>query len=119
MIAAGIVAALIVNTVLWPRHCRVLFLESTSQTLGLLSQLYLMLGRSVRLATRLMHMLMVIASRDLFLRSLSYHPRDHRKLVKLELGAYRGPCPWPVDDDCHDVQRTSSDAALQHIGIIW
>ncbi|VDC05323.1 unnamed protein product [Peniophora sp. CBMAI 1063] len=67
MIAAGIVAALAVNMFLWPRHCRVLFLESTSQTLGLLSQLYLMLGR------------------DLFLRSLSYHPRDHRKLVKLEL----------------------------------
>ena len=86
MIAAGIVAALIVNTVLWPRHCRVLFLESTSQTLGLLSQLYLMLGRSVHLAlVCFIHILIVIASRDLFLRSLSYHPRDHRKLVKLEL----------------------------------
>ena len=67
MIAAGIVAALIVNSVLFPRHCRVcglymfragpserahsryatqvLFLSDTSRTLGLLSSLYLTLSQ--------------------------------------------------------------------------
>jgi hypothetical protein len=64
MIAAGIVAALSINTIMWPQHCRVcvskitqsarsyvldqtLFLSSTSQTLALLSELYLSLGRYV------------------------------------------------------------------------
>ncbi|KAI0029310.1 hypothetical protein K488DRAFT_56638 [Vararia minispora EC-137] len=67
MISAGIVAALAVNTLMWPRHCRVLFLRSTSQTLALLSQLYLMLGR------------------NLFLRSKSYSVHDRKKILKLEL----------------------------------
>ena len=65
MIAAGIVAALLVNSLLFPRHCRVrtlptpasegrvlifwlkqvLFLSDTSRTLGLLSSLYLTLSQ--------------------------------------------------------------------------
>lgn len=63
MIAAGIVAALLMNSLLFPRHCRVcaqltaekysvvdmvqqvLFLSDTSRTLGLLSSLYLTLSQ--------------------------------------------------------------------------
>ncbi|KAI0303455.1 hypothetical protein B0F90DRAFT_1711174 [Multifurca ochricompacta] len=47
MIAAGVLAALAMNTFVFPRHCRVLFLRNTSRTLGLLSQLYLTLSRHV------------------------------------------------------------------------
>ncbi|KAF8061449.1 hypothetical protein FPV67DRAFT_1703736 [Lyophyllum atratum] len=47
MIAAGIVAALLINSVLFPRHCRVLFLNSTCRTLGLFSQLYMGLSRDL------------------------------------------------------------------------
>ncbi|KAI0317761.1 hypothetical protein OF83DRAFT_100961 [Amylostereum chailletii] len=67
MIAIGIVAALIVNTVLWPRHCRVMFLSQTSHSLGLLSQLYLMLGR------------------ELFQRTQSVVQGDVQKILKMEL----------------------------------
>jgi len=44
MIAIGIVAALLMNGLVFPRHCRVLFLSDTARTLGLLSQLYMTLG---------------------------------------------------------------------------
>ncbi|TBU28948.1 hypothetical protein BD311DRAFT_307591 [Dichomitus squalens] len=47
MIAAGIVAALLMNSLLFPRHCRVLFLSDTSRTLGLLSSLYLTLSHDM------------------------------------------------------------------------
>ncbi|TFY68062.1 hypothetical protein EVJ58_g1227 [Rhodofomes roseus] len=44
MIAIGIVAALLMNGLVFPRHCRVLFLSDTARTLGLLSQLYMTLS---------------------------------------------------------------------------
>jgi hypothetical protein len=64
MITAGVLAALLMNTLVFPKHCRVntdqievivvsdlsstsqmLFLRNSSRTLGLLSQLYLTLSR--------------------------------------------------------------------------
>ena len=47
MIAIGIVAALLMNGLVFPRHCRVVFLSDTARTLGLLSQLYMTLGQCV------------------------------------------------------------------------
>ena len=66
MIIAGVLAALLMNTLVFPKHCRVnteqigvivvsdisstsqmLFLRNASRTLGLLSQLYLALSRYV------------------------------------------------------------------------
>ncbi|KAI0047054.1 hypothetical protein FA95DRAFT_1493111 [Auriscalpium vulgare] len=47
LISAGVIAALLVNAFVFPRHCRVLFLRGTSHTLGMLSQLYLALGREL------------------------------------------------------------------------
>ncbi|KAI0362777.1 hypothetical protein OH77DRAFT_1417068 [Trametes cingulata] len=67
MIAAGIVAALIVNSLLFPRHCRVLFLSDTSRTLGLLSSLYLTL------------------SHDMFRVHRTRIHEERRKTLKLEL----------------------------------
>ncbi|KAI0310380.1 hypothetical protein OF83DRAFT_1166649 [Amylostereum chailletii] len=67
MICIGIVAALTINTALWPRHCRVMFLASASRTLGLLSQLYLMLGK------------------ELFQRTQAFMPVNHEKTLKMEL----------------------------------
>ncbi|KAI0747801.1 hypothetical protein C8Q80DRAFT_1168545 [Daedaleopsis nitida] len=67
MIAAGIVTALIVNSVLFPRHCRVLFLSDTSKTLGLLSSLYLTL------------------SHDMFRVHRTRIHDERRKILKLEL----------------------------------
>ncbi|KAI0798119.1 hypothetical protein C8Q75DRAFT_709584 [Abortiporus biennis] len=40
MITLGMVAALLMNSLVFPRHCRVLFLSDTSHTLELLSNLY-------------------------------------------------------------------------------
>jgi len=67
MITAGVLAALAMNTFVFPRHCRVLFLRNTSRTLGLLSQLYLTL------------------SRELFKRHRVYTPDDRRRTLRLEL----------------------------------
>ncbi|KDQ59407.1 hypothetical protein JAAARDRAFT_32964 [Jaapia argillacea MUCL 33604] len=67
MIGAGIVAALVVNHFIFPRHCRMLFLLNTSRTLRLLSELYLKL------------------SRDMFQRGLANAPPDKFKTLKLEL----------------------------------
>ncbi|KAI0670684.1 hypothetical protein C8Q78DRAFT_974868 [Trametes maxima] len=67
MIAAGIVAALVVNSLLFPRHCRVLFLSDTSRTLGLLSSLYLTL------------------SHDMFRVHRARIHEERRKTLKLEL----------------------------------
>ncbi|KAI0332078.1 hypothetical protein GY45DRAFT_1299694 [Cubamyces sp. BRFM 1775] len=67
MIAAGIVAALLVNSLLFPRHCRVLFLSDTSRTLGLLSSLYLTL------------------SHDMFRVHRTRLHEERRKTLKLEL----------------------------------
>ena len=69
MITAGVLAALLMNTLVFPKHCRVntdqikaievsdlsstfqmLFLRNASRTLGLLSQLYLALTRYVSCA---------------------------------------------------------------------
>ena len=47
MIAIGIVAALLMNGLVFPRHCRVVFLSDTARTLGLLSQLYMTLSQCV------------------------------------------------------------------------
>ncbi|TFK72565.1 hypothetical protein BDN72DRAFT_836131 [Pluteus cervinus] len=47
MIALGLVAALLMNSILYPRHCRVLFLDSTYHTIGYLSQLYMSLSRDL------------------------------------------------------------------------
>ncbi|KAI0637282.1 hypothetical protein C8Q77DRAFT_1050225 [Trametes polyzona] len=67
MIAAGIVAALLMNSLLYPRHCRVLFLSDTSRTLGLLSSLYLTL------------------SHDMFRVHRTRLHEERRKTLKLEL----------------------------------
>ncbi|KAI0060839.1 hypothetical protein BV25DRAFT_1827399 [Artomyces pyxidatus] len=67
MIGAGIIAALAVNTLIFPRRCRVLFLHDTSRTLGLLSQLYLTLGR------------------EMFQHSISCDPDARRRTLRLEL----------------------------------
>ncbi|KAI0781250.1 hypothetical protein BD413DRAFT_462963 [Trametes elegans] len=66
-IAAGIVAALLVNSLLFPRHCRVIFLSDTSRTLGLLSSLYLTL------------------SHDMFRVHRARIHEERRKTLKLEL----------------------------------
>jgi len=42
-ITGGMVAALLMNSLVFPRHCRVLFLWYTSHSLGLLSSLYVTL----------------------------------------------------------------------------
>ncbi|KAI9510386.1 hypothetical protein F5148DRAFT_1179931 [Russula earlei] len=47
MITAGVLAALVMNTLVFPKHCRMLFLRNTSRCVGLLSQLYLALSRYV------------------------------------------------------------------------
>jgi len=67
MITAGVLAALAVNTFVFPKHCRMLFLRNASRTLGLLTQLYLAL------------------SRDLFKRNRAFMPVDRRRTQKLEL----------------------------------
>jgi hypothetical protein len=64
-IGAGIIAAVLMNTFLFPRHCRPLFLQSASRTLGILSQLYMSV------------------SRDLFQNG--HTPEDKYKTLKLEL----------------------------------
>ncbi|KAL1743278.1 hypothetical protein HDZ31DRAFT_41293 [Schizophyllum fasciatum] len=65
-IVAGIVAAQAVNSI-FPRHCRILFLDGTSRTLQLLSELYMVL------------------SRDLFHEGHLASPQEKRKTIKLEL----------------------------------
>ncbi|EGO29517.1 hypothetical protein SERLADRAFT_359518 [Serpula lacrymans var. lacrymans S7.9] len=67
MIGIGIVAALLMNSLVFPRHSRVLFLNHTSRLLGLLSHLYLNL------------------SRDLFHNSYTDMRHDKHKTLKLEL----------------------------------
>ncbi|KAH9025176.1 hypothetical protein EDB85DRAFT_2179551 [Lactarius pseudohatsudake] len=61
MITAGVLAALAMNTFVFPRHCRMLFLRNTSRTLGLLSQL------------------------GLFKRNRVYTPDNRRRTLRLEL----------------------------------
>ncbi|KII88794.1 hypothetical protein PLICRDRAFT_42030 [Plicaturopsis crispa FD-325 SS-3] len=67
MIGAGIIAAVIVNSFVFPRQCRVLFLSNSSRTIGLLSHLYLTL------------------SRDMFQHANSFTPHDKHKTLKLEI----------------------------------
>ncbi|KAI0928180.1 hypothetical protein AcW2_004274 [Taiwanofungus camphoratus] len=67
MIAIGIILALIMNGLVFPRHCRVLFLSHTSRTLGLLSHLYMTL------------------SHDTFRMQAALAQAERRKTVKLEL----------------------------------
>ncbi|TFY72380.1 hypothetical protein EVG20_g641 [Dentipellis fragilis] len=67
MIGGGIIGALLVNTLIFPRHCRVLFLYCTTQALSLLSELYLILGR------------------ELFNRGHSFLLEDQRKNLKIEV----------------------------------
>ncbi|KIK79803.1 hypothetical protein PAXRUDRAFT_833910 [Paxillus rubicundulus Ve08.2h10] len=66
-IAIGIVSALAMNGLVFPRHSRVIFLNQTSRSLGFLSHLYLLLGR------------------DMFHNIYAFTPCDKRKTVKLEL----------------------------------
>ncbi|KAF9002047.1 hypothetical protein BDQ17DRAFT_1357989 [Cyathus striatus] len=47
LISAGIVAALLTNSIFFPRHCRVMFLNSACRTLGLASQLYISMSRDL------------------------------------------------------------------------
>ncbi|KAF9451224.1 hypothetical protein P691DRAFT_724576 [Macrolepiota fuliginosa MF-IS2] len=47
LISLGIVAALLVNSLLFPRHCRVLFLNTVCRTLGLSNQLLMNMGRDL------------------------------------------------------------------------
>ncbi|TCD67659.1 hypothetical protein EIP91_012169 [Steccherinum ochraceum] len=66
MITAGMVAALLMNSLVWPRHCRVLFLSHTSKTFGLLSSLYLTL------------------SHEMFISRNTWVVDDRRRTLKLE-----------------------------------
>ncbi|KAJ3567123.1 hypothetical protein NP233_g6565 [Leucocoprinus birnbaumii] len=47
LIAVGIVGALLANSLLFPRHCRVLFLTRVCETLGLSNQLFMNMSRSL------------------------------------------------------------------------
>ncbi|KAL0071633.1 hypothetical protein AAF712_001490 [Marasmius tenuissimus] len=47
MISLGVIAALLLNSLLYPRLCRVLFLDSACQSVGLLTQLYTSLSREL------------------------------------------------------------------------
>lgn len=67
MIALGIIAALATNSLVFPRHSRVLFLNQTSMTLRLLSQLYLLLGQGM------------------FRNIYAFTPHDEQETLKLEL----------------------------------
>ncbi|KAH7881894.1 Fusaric acid resistance protein family-domain-containing protein [Phlebopus sp. FC_14] len=66
-IAIGIVSALTINSLVFPLHSRVLFLDQISRAFGLLNQLYLELDRG--LLFRTIHVLT---------------PSDKRKMLKLE-----------------------------------
>ncbi|KAF8837834.1 hypothetical protein BDN67DRAFT_997945 [Paxillus ammoniavirescens] len=66
-IAVGIVSALTMNGLVFPRHSRIMFLNQTSRSLGFLSHLYLLLGR------------------DMIHNIYAFTPCDKRKTVKLEL----------------------------------
>ncbi|KAJ3553528.1 hypothetical protein NM688_g3561 [Phlebia brevispora] len=67
MISAGMVAALLMNSLIFPRHARVYFLSDTSRTLGLLTDLYLTL------------------SHDIWQDRTSYTKDERQKTLKLEL----------------------------------
>ncbi|KAG1778598.1 hypothetical protein EV702DRAFT_1178930 [Suillus placidus] len=67
MIALGIIAALATNSLVFPRHSRVLFLNQTSRTLRLLSQLYLLLVQRM------------------FRNIYAFTPHDKQETLKLEL----------------------------------
>ncbi|KAG2349332.1 hypothetical protein BDR05DRAFT_979574 [Suillus weaverae] len=67
MIALGIIAALATNSLVFPRHSRVLFLNQTSRTLRLLSQLYLLLVQGM------------------FRNIYAFTPHDKQETLKLEL----------------------------------
>ncbi|CCM06383.1 uncharacterized protein FIBRA_08642 [Fibroporia radiculosa] len=67
MITIGIVGALLMNSVVFPRHCRVLFLSETSSTLGLMSALYMALGN------------------DIFRKQPCYIHPQRKRILKLEL----------------------------------
>lgn len=47
LISIGIIAALLANSLLFPRHCRVLFLTRVCETLGLSNQLFMNMSRSL------------------------------------------------------------------------
>ncbi|KAG1832744.1 hypothetical protein EV424DRAFT_1469474 [Suillus variegatus] len=67
MIALGIIAALAMNSLVFPRYSRVLFLNQTSTTLRLLSQLYLLLVQGM------------------FRSIYPFTPHDKQETLKLEL----------------------------------
>ncbi|KAG1756228.1 uncharacterized protein EDB91DRAFT_1091325 [Suillus paluster] len=66
-IALGIITALAMNSLVFPRHSRVLFLKQTSRTLSLISQLYLLLGQGM------------------FRNIYAFTPHDKQEAMKLEL----------------------------------
>ncbi|KAJ8080407.1 hypothetical protein PM082_017240 [Marasmius tenuissimus] len=47
MISLGVIAALSINSLLYPRLCRVMFLDSACQSVGLLTQLYTSISRDL------------------------------------------------------------------------
>lgn len=67
MISLGMVAALLMNSLVFPRHSRVYFLSDTSRTIGLLTDLYLSL------------------SHDMFHERHVFTRDERRKTLKLEL----------------------------------
>ncbi|KAI0075450.1 hypothetical protein K474DRAFT_1646442 [Panus rudis PR-1116 ss-1] len=67
MIGAGMIAALLMNSLVFPRHCRVIFLSDTGRTLRLLSDLYMIL------------------SHDMFHVKHLFSREEHYKTLKLEL----------------------------------
>ncbi|KAI3610856.1 hypothetical protein WG66_007253 [Moniliophthora roreri] len=73
-ISIGIIAALVLNSTVYPRLCRVMFLDSACRTVGLLAQLYTNL------------------SRDLFQHGVNSSWSDKRRRLKLE---------WHVRNDLH------------------
>lgn len=89
MIAAGIIAALFVNSLFFPRHCRVMFLNNISRTIGIVSQLYLSLSRcapddSPPPSNKRTDVCVLVCS-DLFCNALTSSVLEKQKILKLEV----------------------------------
>ncbi|KAH8983677.1 hypothetical protein EDB86DRAFT_2811253 [Lactarius hatsudake] len=95
MITAGVLAALAINTFVFPRHCRMLFLRNTSRTISLLSQLYLTLSkhrnRAYTLDNRRRTLRLELEIRDSLIRlsRLIVALRDEMSLLPKPMMQYR------------------------------
>ena len=85
MIAIGIVAALLMNGLVFPRHCRVVFLSDTARTLGLLSQLYMTLSQCVASIYSVILTYADASGSHIFRAQPALAHDDKRKTLKMEL----------------------------------